>query len=786
MDFCEIRKKLIEKDFSRMNEKQFEAVTTVNGPVLVLAGAGSGKTTVLVNRIANLVKFGNAYQSEYIPHYNAEDIQNATDYLDGKCESLNSNIWSVDAPKPYEILAITFTNKAAGELKNRIAKMLGDEALDIWAGTFHSVCGRILRRNAEVLGYSSHFTIYDTDDQKRVMKSIMKNNGIDEKMIPVKAVLSRISSAKDELVSPEEYEQSAGFDIKLKTIAKLYKLYSDELKSNDAMDFDDMICNTVKLLKTDEELLRYYGNKFKYIMVDEYQDTNHAQYVLVSLLASINGNICVVGDDDQSIYRFRGATIENILSFEDEFKNASVIRLEQNYRSTGNILGAANEVIRNNVGRKGKTLWTNSGDGEKIEIYTAFDERDEARFVADSILEDVRNGGKFSENAVLYRMNAQSASIETAFARSGIAYSVIGGHRFYDREEIKDVLAYLQVINNKNDNLRLKRIINKPARGIGPTTVTNASAISESLSIPLFSVFEDAVDYPTISRAAPRLKEFCDMMKYLIDFAFEHTISEVFEETIERTGYLDMLLCDPDPKSAERAENVKELGSEIKNFELESDDPTLSTFLEETALVNDIDSMDENADKSVMMTVHSAKGLEFKNVFLVGMEEGIFPGSQTLYGGPEEMEEERRLAYVAITRAKRKLFITNASTRMLYGSTTRNFPSRFLNEIPREYCSEKARINPGYASSTVNNPIRIRPSGNSGVNFGFTPTPKPRPVSADNSRYKTGQVVIHSTFGQGMIIKVTKMSNDTLLEIAFDDVGTKKIMANYAKLTIKE
>ena len=464
-----------------MNDKQFEAVTAVNGPVLVLAGAGSGKTTVLVNRIANLVRYGNGYKSDFVPPHTEKDLEDALGYINGSRESISYGVWSVDPPKPWEVLAITFTNKAANELKKRIAAKLGEEGLDIWAGTFHSICGKILRRNAEVIGYSSHFTIYDTDDQKRVMKSIMKNNGIDEKLFPVKAVLSSISSAKDKLISPQEYEASAGSDLRLKTVAKLYKLYSNELKKNDAMDFDDMINNTVELLKTDSELLSYYGNKFKYIMVDEYQDTNHAQYVLISMLASVHGNICVVGDDDQSIYRFRGATIENILNFEEEYTDTTVIRLEQNYRSTGNILGAANEVIRHNVGRKGKTLWTASGEGEKIDVYTAFDERDEVKYVAGKILDDVKGGGKFSENAVLYRMNAQSAVIESTFARSGIPYSVIGGHRFFDREEIRDALAYLQVINNKNDDLRLKRIINKPKRGIGDTTVNNALEIANNL-----------------------------------------------------------------------------------------------------------------------------------------------------------------------------------------------------------------------------------------------------------------------------------------------------------------
>ncbi len=801
MDFLEIRRKLIEKDFGGMNNRQFEAVTTVNGPLLVLAGAGSGKTTVLVNRIANLVKYGNGYNSDFEPFYSQSEMQNAVDYLDGKTHNLNFDLWSVDAPKPWQILAITFTNKAAGELKNRIAAKLGEAGLDIWAGTFHWVCGRILRKHAEVIGYTSHFTIYDTDDQKRLMKEIMKQNGIEEKMMPVRSVLSLISSAKDSLISPEEYEATVGNDVRLKTVAKLYKIYQSSLKKNDAMDFDDMIGLTVELFNTDKDLLSYYGNRFKYIMVDEYQDTNHAQYVLVSMLSGVHGNICVVGDDDQSIYRFRGATIENILSFEDEYKNSKVIRLEQNYRSTGNILNAANEVIKNNAGRKGKTLWTDFGEGELIDVHTCMDERDEAKYVADNVLEWVRKGGKFSENAILYRMNAQSAAIENAFARSGIAYSVIGGNRFYDRKEIKDVLAYLNLINNVKDDVRLKRIINEPKRGIGDTTVGYATDIAQQLSLSLFEVFKSAEDYPMLSRASAKLKDFCKIIEDLSAKAYELSISELFEEMLDKTGYMDMLLTDTsDPKSQDRAENVKELGSTIKNYEEETDEPTLSAFLEEIALVSDIDSMDESQDRAVMMTIHSAKGLEFENVFIVGMEESIFPGSQSIYGGNEEIEEERRLAYVAITRAKKNLHITTASTRMLYGSTTRNMPSRFLGEIPKEYCNETASVTSVYGNSRIgysgNNSSYQRKdyyfddfggysgeTGKSTVDFGRRTT-TPKTENTNTQSYKAGQTVEHKVFGKGMIIKVTPMSNDTLLEIAFEEKGTKKIMANYAKLKL--
>ncbi len=778
MDFLTIRKKLIEKDFGGMNDRQFEAVTCVNGPLLVLAGAGSGKTTVLVNRIANIIKYGNAYLSDFVPKYTDSDIADAKAYLDGDSNTLISDAFSVDAPKPYEILAITFTNKAADELKTRINIKLGDRAQDIWTGTFHSVCGKILRRNADRIGYTSHFTIYDTDDQKRLMKEIMKQNGIDEKMFPVRYVLSLISSAKDSLILPDEYKKTAGNELRLRTVALLYEKYQKRLKSADAMDFDDMIGNTVELFKNNADVLEYYGNKFKYIMVDEYQDTSHAQYVLVSLIASIHNNICVVGDDDQSIYRFRGATIENILNFEDEYNNAKTIRLEQNYRSYGNILNAANAVISNNMGRKGKNLWTNRGDGEKITVYTAPDGSAEARFVADKILKNVTNGEKFSSNAVLYRMNAQSAAIENVFARSGIAYKVIGGHRFYERKEIKDVLAYLNLINNKNDDIRLRRIINEPKRGIGDTTVNNGTEISTQLGISLFETFSRADEFASISRASAKLKEFCIMIEELCERADELPISELVEEMLEKTGYVEALRADTSPESVDRIANVEEFVSTVKQYELENDEPTLSAFLEEIALVSDTDLLDSTDDKVVMMTVHSAKGLEFDNVFLIGMEEGIFPSNQTIYGGMEEIEEERRLAYVAITRAKNRLFIVNASTRMLYGSTNRNMPSRFLKEIPEEYCECICEAQSFSQRFTIQNTEKKRYNNTIGSYSGINATLK------EKTNYNVGQTVEHKTFGKGLVVSVTPMGNDTLLEIAFDDFGTKKLMSNFAKLKI--
>ncbi|MBR7132843.1 MAG: UvrD-helicase domain-containing protein [Clostridia bacterium] len=785
MDFITLRREIIKKYFSRMNDRQFEAVTTVNGPVLVLAGAGSGKTTVLVNRILNLVKFGNAYNSDLVYTYSPADITAGNDFLAGIADDVPDTVFSVDAAKPWQILAITFTNKAAGELKERIIAKLGDIGNDIWAGTFHSVCGKILRRNAEYIGYTSHFTIYDTDDQRRVMKEIMKEHNIDDKFIPHKSVLAAISNAKDKLISPQEFSASVGGDFRQKQIAELYTSYQKRLKAADAMDFDDMIVNTVKLLNDNPDVLEYYTNKFRYVMVDEYQDTNHAQYVLVSLLASGRNNICVVGDDDQSIYRFRGATIENILNFEDEYENAKTIRLEQNYRSTSNILNAANSVIENNKGRKGKTLWTDNGEGEKITLYTAEDERMEARYVTDSILENVRKGAKFSDHAILYRMNAQSNALENVFARSGVAYKVVGGTKFYDRKEIKDVLAYLQLINNSNDDLRLRRIINEPKRGIGDTTVNRAAEIASQLGLSLFEALMQAEQFTPLTRAAVKLKEFCEIINQLIELSKTATISELFEAMLETTGYTNALIAEGD-EGKDRLENVKEFSSNIAQYELENEEPTLSDFLEQIALISDIDSLDSESDRVVLMTVHSAKGLEFNNVYLVGMEEGIFPGNQSIYGGPEEIEEERRLAYVAITRAKRRLTITNTYMRMLFGTTNRNMPSRFVREIPDEYCESSGLVAKPVISQASsfksNNTQRGNLFGNSFISAEKTKDFAAKPTASQT--YTVGQQVTHKTFGKGTILSVVPAGGDTLLEIAFENVGTKKIMANFAKLTV--
>lgn len=807
-EFLSLRKELIRKYFSRMNPMQFKGVTTAKGPVLILAGAGSGKTTVLVNRIASLVKFGDAYNSDYVPPFINESTM-ADLRLAADSGEFDGNILGVDTAKPWEILAITFTNKAAGELKDRISAMLGEDGLDIWAGTFHSVCGRMLRRFGDVLGYSSHFTIYDTDDQKRMMKEVYKSLNIDEKMIPIKSALSAISSAKDQLIEPDEFIAQNSGDVRLSKIGRAYKLYQQSLKENDAMDFDDMIVNAVKMLKESPEALEFYQRRFKYIMVDEYQDTNHAQYVLVSTLAEKNRNICVVGDDDQSIYRFRGATIENILSFEEQYPDAKVIRLEQNYRSTSVILDAANAVIANNEARKGKNLWTDRDGGDKIEVYTAPDEQAEARYVVDNILNRVAAGGRYSENAVLYRMNAQSNAIESVLARSGVPYRVVGGHRFYDRKEIRDVIAYLNVIANHGDRVRLTRIINEPKRGIGNTTVAKAAEIADSTGQTLFEVFKNAEDYPPLSRAALKLKGFTDMIEELSSHIGEMPLAELFSEMLDKSGYMLALIAEG-KEAADRTDNVKELASSIAQYEKDNDDPSLSGFLEEVALISDIDQFDSEADAVVLMTVHSAKGLEFDNVFLVGLEEGIFPGNQSIYGTPEDIEEERRLAYVAITRARKRLNISNAYTRMLYGQTGRNLPSRFLEEIPKELCNIKSvtrsqggfggaefrygsggsggyRAGSGFGESRGNSYNRddgLPFSGQSSHRSPASPYAKKPAASkpAVKESYSVGQRVKHKVFGEGMILSATPMGNDTLLEIAFDTKGTKKLMANFARL----
>lgn len=725
-----------------LNEMQQKAVNTTEGPLLILAGAGSGKTTVLVNRVQHIIESGLAL--------------------------------------PWQVLAITFTNKAAGELRERLVKAIGDEANSIWAYTFHSCCARILRRYGEYLGFTNHFTIYDTDDQKRVMKQCQKQLGIEDKFLNHKSILGEISRAKDSLIDPDEYKASTINDFRKAKIAQCYELYQSELKKSDAMDFDDIIYYTVKLLRENDEVRELYQNQFKYVMVDEYQDTNHAQYVLTSLLADKYKNICVVGDDDQSIYRFRGATIENILSFEQHYKGAVVIRLEENYRSTQNILDAANAVIANNKNRKGKTLFTRSGEGAKIVFNTAVNESDESAFIIDEILKNVKDGRKLSDHAILYRMNAQSRNLEIMLTKSGISHRIIGGHRFFDRKEIKDIISYMAVINNPADNVRLQRIINVPKRQIGDTMFGNVMEIATGLGLSAFEVCQRADEFQKTSRSASKLMGFTDMIAHFQKCLEDKMpLPDLLQEVLETTKYMDYLNEDPETFE-DRANNIKELSSMFIKYQEESEEPDLSAFLEDVALISDIDSYNEDEDSVVLMTLHSAKGLEFPVVFIPGMEEGIFPGAQCMFS-EEELEEERRLAYVGITRAKEKLYLVNAQQRMLYGTTNRNMASRFLREIPitvTEDVSTKTYKVPATGKSkithTASSSIGARKFGQAG-NSAAKPT-------AD---YKVGDTVLHKSFGTGTILSLQPMGGDILMEIAFDKAGTKKMMANFARLEKK-
>ena len=777
-EFLELRKKIIEKEFSRMNDKQREAVFSTEGPLFILAGAGSGKTTVIVNRVANIVKYGQGYNSDEVPdNLTQNDIELLKNYLENGEDEFGEvrELLAVYPAKPWEILAITFTNKAAGELKDRLSAMLGDEANDIWASTFHSACARIMRREGGRLGYSNHFTIYDTDDSKRVMKECQRLLGIDDKNMPQKMILNEISRAKDNLITPEEYAQQAGDDYRLKKIASAYMQYEKMLKNADAMDFDDLLMKTVELLEKNEDVRKYYQKRFKYVMIDEYQDTNHAQYMFAKILADGYKNICVVGDDDQSIYRFRGATIENIMNFEKHYENTKVVRLEQNYRSTQTILDAANAVISNNSRRKGKNLWTSNGKGEKIKLYTGYNEQAESEYIADTIMDDVSSGRKWSDHAILYRMNAQSNAIERAFVKMGVPYRVIGGFRFYERKEIRDAIAYLSVINNPNDDVRLRRIINEPKRGIGNTTLNHAAEIAAGLGISLYEVIKTADQYEKLSRASAKLMQFGAMLDELIGSADELSLHGLFEAVMDKSGYVKGLELDKETYE-DRLENLNELSSNLVNYESENEEATLEGFLEEVSLMTDIDNYDADADTVVMMTLHSAKGLEFPIVFMPGMEEGIFPGMQSM-NNPTEVEEERRLAYVGITRAKEKLYMTNAETRMLYGTTARNRPSRFVEEIPEELTDggrlKVWRMAPEPQETVPKHSYMVSHSfGQGGI-----------PMKQSNEKYSVGDTVIHKTFGTGVVLKAQAMGNDTLLEIAFDKAGTKKLMAKFARLT---
>lgn len=808
--FAAARRRIIEKDFARLNPEQRRAVLTTEGPLLLLAGAGSGKTTVLINRVGNLLRYGRGSDTTEIPPFVGEEelcLLEAAASGDKPVTDDIRRLCAVEPAEPWRILAITFTNKAADELKARLENMLGPEAQDIWAMTFHGACSRILRRDAERLGFPKSFTIYDQADSLSVMKRVLKDLNLDDKTWPPKAMLNAASSYKGNMMKPEElvaFEERTG-DIRRIRTAQICSAYAKRLKDAGAMDFDDLLYYTVRLLQENPDVLSHYRKKFRYVLIDEYQDTNHLQYLFAALMAGGSRNICVVGDDDQSIYKFRGATIENILSFEHQYTDARIIRLEQNYRSTGNILAAANAVISNNSERKGKNLWTEKESGELITLYVARNEEDEADFVARTIRTSTRSPKDF---AVLYRTNAQSRSVELSFKKFGINYRIFGGTRFFDRAEVKDMLAYLCVIANPTDETRLLRIVNEPPRGIGAASLEKAQEIAKRDKRPLFSVMSEAAHTGGIS-AGKKMEEFCRMITELQMLAGELPLDELYDALLERTGYVTALEAKNNDENLSRIENIHELKSSIVKSMESHDGGDLYSFLDEVALYTDLDNYDQNADAAVMMTMHSAKGLEFPVVFVIGAEEGLFPGLAAI-GEREEMEEERRLCYVAITRAREKLYFSCAAQRMLYGRTSSNLPSRFTDEIPADLMDrcgverrqeerrwderrwedrwEKSGWNDtGYYSSPQSRFSRddsrfygstsaaVKPENHKKTVIPpSVPSPKPMPDFA------VGDTVRHKAFGVGVIEKMTPMGGDALVEIRFAEQGVKKLMLRVA------
>lgn len=719
--------------YDTLNEPQREAVHYTEGPLLILAGAGSGKTRVLTHRIAYLI------------------------------EEKGVN--------PWNILAITFTNKAAGEMRERVDAIVGYGAESIWVSTFHAMCSRILRRYIDRLGYDNNFTIYDTDDQKTLMKDVCKYLQIDTKMFKERSLLGMISSAKNEMITAEEYALQAEGDFNRKKIAQVYTEYEKQLKANNALDFDDLLVKTVQLFQTQPDVLESYQNRFRYIMVDEYQDTNTVQFMLVSILAGKYKNLCVVGDDDQSIYKFRGANIRNILNYEQVFSDTKVIKLEQNYRSTTTILDAANAVIRNNKERKEKVLWTDNGPGDKIQ-FRQFDQAfDEAEYIVNDIKNNVDSGKrKYNDCAILYRTNAQSRMFEEKLVVSNVPYKIVGGINFYARKEIKDLLAYLKTIDNGKDDLAVRRIINVPKRGIGLTTINRVQEYAISREIGFYETLLAADGIPGIGRSAGKLESFAALIEHFKAESEQMTIPELLDEIIETTGYVDELKADSDIEAESRLENIEELRNKIvayeESCEEEGGKATLSGFLEEVALVADIDSLDENTDYVVLMTLHSAKGLEFPHVYMVGMEDGLFPSRMTVDSDdPTELEEERRLCYVGITRAKEELTLTCARRRMMRGETHYNVMSRFLKEIPTELLS-----------SGVLYEKEVKP-------FSMTKPAQQFKVSkGDDPGYDVGDRVRHVKFGEGMVTQITEGGRDYEVTVEFDSVGVKKMFAMFAKL----
>lgn len=776
----ELKRAALNHYFQNLNTPQQQAVFHVNGPVLVLAGAGSGKTTAMIHRIVQMIHFGDGWVQANAS-ITKEDAAYLKDYITDKqpadLERLCS-ILAVQPIQPWHILAITFTNKAANELRSRLLQAIGEECASmLHASTFHSACVRILRRSISKLGYDSNFTIYDTDDSQRLMKSCIADADVSEKQFPPRAVLTEISLAKDRMCSPEYFCIEAGSDYRKMVIGKLYKEYQNRLKSANALDFDDLIYKTVELLESFPEELEYYQNRFRYIMVDEYQDTNHAQFRLVQLLSQKHQNLCVVGDDDQSIYRFRGATIENILNFEKQFQNAVVIRLEQNYRSTKTILEAANDVIAHNAGRKEKTLWTDLEDGKKIIWYKAVDETDESRFVAEKIEKEVQNGASYQDFAVLYRMNAQSNNIERMFVKEKIPYHIYGGTRFYDRKEIKDVLAYMTILYNPFDMVRFKRIVNEPKRGIGDATMEMLENITRDLGISPIDVMRDSETYPVLSKKVAHLKKFALMIDELTNAVKTMQLDEFFDLLLQKTGYADYLK-NMGEEGKIRLENVQELKSNILKYMKESELPSLENFLEEVSLYADAEQTETAPDTVSMMTIHAAKGLEFKTVFLIGMEENIFPSARSINSLDEnDLEEERRLAYVAITRAKKQLCVSTTDRRMLFGMTTSNPRSRFLGEIQGD-CMEQVQSKKNVAAGTRK--VEMVQSISLQQQLASRRNHHPQKTAAKSVNYSVGTRVRHKIFGEGTILSITDMANDSMLEIGFDQVGTKKVMANFA------
>ena len=792
--YTALRRAVIENEFAKLNEMQRQAVLKTEGPLLLLAGAGSGKTTVLINRIINLLRFGSGYEAELAPDWAGDSdlmtLAMAMDDPESVPQEEIDRLCAVAPPKPWEIIAITFTNKAAGELKARLEVACGEQGRDIWAHTFHTACTRILRRYIERLGYSQNFTIYDEDDKKRMIVSVIRDFGFDEKRFDPKGVMSVISRAKDSLITPEDFAAQAGEDYYRKTVARIYAEYQKRCRKASALDFDDIICKTVELLQTEDDVREYYQRKFRYVLVDEYQDTNHAQYVLCSLLAGSWRNFCVVGDDDQSIYKFRGATIENILDFEHQYRDATTIRLEQNYRSTGNILDAANNVIARNRGRKGKTLWTDRGAGDRIRLYTAENQDEEAQYIAKTIHKAFSEGGKLKDFTILYRNNALSNFLQTCFVRNGIPFAVVRGRSFLDSLEIRDMRAYLEVIHNPGDSVRLHRIINNPPRKIGAKTLETVALHAMDEGRSEFDVLCEADNYADLSRGSAALLKFGAMIRSLRELKDQVSLVELYDAMLEQSGYRLALEAQGTQEAQGRLENIQELKSNMvdyqKRCEEAGDIPSLEGFLEELSLISDVDKYDENADVVTMMTMHSAKGLEFPKVFIVGAEDGLFPSYRSMES-EEEMEEERRLCYVAMTRAKRELYITCSKRRMLYGQTTYGKPSRFIEEIPRELMEEvEARPQrPAYGQQTggwqrggtvswqQSTPQR-EPRRMAAPSPSFASRPSPAP------EFRAGMAVRHKAFGPGVVKEVTPMGGDLLLRIEFDKAGEKLMMAKTA------